>query len=132
MKMEKQHLIKNEKSTDFTDLTRMTYHTIKAIFSYRARITQIIEMLRVSFGIDEFQIYDPRLMRNGEFNSYLLDFQQDFMAGKDVDFTELYEAIIKAGDFLSSERRLFELGNVEERLWGILLAIRDQEIVHKI
>ncbi len=82
-------------------------------------------MLRDAFGIKEFALHDPRTVRQLELQSWLLDRQIEFMNGEDVDFTEIYEALMIASDFIRSERINFELGNVEERLWGIFWTIID-------
>ena len=125
--MKKQRLIVNKNNRNFTDPVRVTYHTIRQSFGYNARISQLIEMIRVALGIEEFEAYDPNVIENAKLESYMMDKQIQFMAGEDVDFSEIYESIIKAGNFLTSEKRLFEQENIEERLWGIMLAITDPE-----
>jgi Na+/citrate or Na+/malate symporter len=89
-------------------------------------------MLRYSLGLKEFQLYDSYQISNGQFESYCIDKLKDFMDGKDVDFTELYEAILIAGDFLESEKKLLKKSDIEERLWAIYLAIIDQDNKHNI
>lgn len=121
----KEHFIKNKNSNDFTETCKAVYHIVNSKYGYTARITDIFEMLKIAFGITEWGALDYRLMRNGQIQSYLMDRQQDWMSGKDVDFTDMYNALVTSGDFLGSEKRIFELGLVEERLWGIMLAICD-------
>lgn len=129
---EEEHFLRNNKSTDFTNTVRSVYNLIVEKFSYKARISQLIEMLRESLGLKEFEIYDSRMVNNSAFESFCMDLQYDFMNGKDVDFTELYDAILKSGDFLNSEIRMFEKCEMEERLWAIFLAITDPGNKHNI
>lgn len=123
------HFIRNKNSRDYTDTVKSVFNMIKDKYSYKARISQLVDMLRESLGIDEFEIYDNRLMQNGTFDAYCMDTMSDFIKGEDVDFTDLYEAILISGDFLKTEKKILEKCNVEERLWAILLAISSPEII---
>ena len=61
-----------------------------------------------------------------------MDRQLEWMKGEEVDLTEIYEAILTTGDFTSNEKRLFQVGKPEERIWGILLAITDPTNINNI
>lgn len=128
----KEHFIKNTQDNDYSEAVRSVYNSIRQRYSYKARISQLVDMLRYSLGLKEFQLYDSYQISNGQFESYCIDKLKDFMDGKDVDFTELYEAILMAGDFLESEKKLLKKSDIEERLWAIYLAIIDQDNKHNI
>ena len=122
-----EHLIKNVKDTDYTDLVRKTYHLVVDNYGYSIRITRLIELLETALGSLKFRIIDHKLMRGSEFESHLLDVQYDFINGKDIDFNELYNYLVENADFLESEKRIMRLGKIEEVLWGILLAVIDPQ-----
>ena len=122
-----EHLIKNVKDTDYTDLVRKTYHLVVDNYGYSIRITRLIELLETALGNLKFRIIDHKLMRGSEFESHLLDVQYDFINGKDIDFNELYSYLVENVDFLESEKRIMRLGKIEEILWGILLAVIDPQ-----
>ena len=122
-----EHLIKNVKDTDYTDLVRKTYHLVVDNYGYSIRITRLIELLETALGSLKFRIIDHKLMRGSEFESHLLDVQYDFINGKDIDFNELYNYLVENADFLESEKRIMRLGKIEEILWGILLAVIDPQ-----
>ena len=122
-----EHLIKNVKDTDYTDLVRKTYHLVVDNYGYSIRITRLIELLETALGSLKFRIIDHKLMRGSEFESHLLDVQYDFINGKDIDFNELYSYLVENVDFLESEKRIMRLGKIEEVLWGILLAVIDPQ-----
>ena len=122
-----EHLIKNVKDTDYTDLVRKTYHLVVDNYGYSIRITRLIELLETALGNLKFRIIDHKLMRGSEFESHLLDVQYDFINGKDIDFNELYNYLVENADFLESEKRIMRLGKIEEILWGILLAVIDPQ-----
>lgn len=82
-------------------------------------------MLKYSFGVNEWSSDQQRELGSAGFMSYLVDQMIKFKEGKPVDFTEVYESILRVGDFVSSEQRMFELGDIEERLWAIFLVIDD-------
>ena len=122
-----EHLIKNVKDTDYTDLVRKTYHLVVDSYGYSIRITRLVELLETALGNLKFRIIDHKLMRGSEFESHLLDIQYDFINGKDIDFNELYNYLVENADFLESEKRIMRLGKIEEVLWGILLAVIDPQ-----
>lgn len=99
---------------------------LKNKFGPGLRITRMFELLRFVFNIKEFLLIDDQLVQNGNFDSWLLDRQIDWQAGKSVDFSEVYKAILTAGDFLAREKIQFEEGNIEEKLWAIFLAVSNK------
>lgn len=117
--------IKTNQDKEFTDGLRFTYHLVNSHFGTTARISNIFEMFRIAFSIDEYSMLDTRDVQNATLESFLMDKQIDWMGGKPVDFKEVYDAIITSGEFSVSERRQFELGNAGEKLWAIFLAITD-------
>lgn len=120
--------IKNKKDTDYTDIVKHVYRLITDRFGYSSRITDIWTMLKLAFDIEEFEAIEPKFYQNGPFESYLIDKQIEWQSGKDVDFSEIAESIINTGDFSVREKDLFRVGNIEERLWGIYLAVSDHNL----
>lgn len=121
-------LVKNKDCTDYTDVTKITYNLVRAKFGYSARIVNIWEILRAVLSIDEFEILTPELYNNASFEAYLIDRQVDWVNGKDVDFGEIYEAILTVGDFTATEKRTMMYERIEEILWGIFLAICNPDL----
>lgn len=120
--------IKTINDTDCTQTVQYVY--LKLIDKYRniARISDIFTLLRESFDIDEWIALDPNLLQNGNLESYLIDEQIEWMNNRPVDFDDIYRALLKAGDFVGSEKKKFEQGNVRERLWAIFLVITKPEL----
>lgn len=120
--------IRTIEDTDFTQTVRYTY--LKLISKYRnvARISDIFTLLRESFDIPEWILLDAREVQNGNFESYLIEKQQSWIRNEPINFTELYKALLTAGEFVISERRIFEQGNIEEILWAIFLVITKPEL----
>lgn len=121
-------LIKNKEDIDYTEIVKDTYSLIRSTLGYTARIINIWDILRLTLGIDEFEILMPEMYNNASFESYLVNKQIDWMEGRDVDFHEIYEAILTVGDFTSEEKRLMINRKLEEILWGIFLAICNPEL----
>lgn len=117
--------VKNKNDKDYTNTVKEVYKLLSAQFGYTARISNFWELLKNSLGIKEFEIFDPRLSNNGSFEAYLIDKQIDWQSGEDVDFSEIYEAILVTGTFSGSEKLLLSSSNLEERLWAIYLVICD-------
>ena len=46
--------------------------------------------------------------------------------GDEVNFTDIYDAILKVGDFTQSEKLTLDSCNIEERLLGIFLALSNE------
>lgn len=120
--------IKNKNDNDYTGVTKSVYHILADRFGYTARISDIWELLRYSFGVEEFELLNPRLYQNGMFESYLLDELIKWRNGEDVNFTDIYQAILTVGDFTGREKLMFDYGNIEERLWAIFLVICNPEM----
>lgn len=120
--------VKNNKSQDYTDTVKGLYKVLLDVEYCNLRVSNIWKLLATVLGLRSFEILDPRVNRNGQFEAFLMDKQIDFMNGKDVDFTEIYDAILIVGEFTSSERLLLESGDIEERLWAIFLALTDKTL----
>lgn len=114
---------KSKYDRDYTDTVKAVHQLLSSKYGYTARISNIFELLKESFGLKEFEILDTRTCNNGLLESFLIDKQKDWLDGKKVNFSDIYEAILKEGDFTISEKLLFNTGNVEERLWAIFLTI---------
>lgn len=121
-------LIKNKENVDYTEIVKNTYSLVRSTLGYTARIINIWDILKLTLDIDEFEILMPELYNNASFESYLVNKQIDWMEGRDVDFHEIYEAILTVGDFTSEEKRLMINRKLEEILWGIFLAICNPEL----
>lgn len=121
-------LVKNKDCTDYTEVTKITYNLVRAKFGYSARIVNIWEILKSVLSIEEFEILTPELYNNASFESYLMERQIDWLNGKDIDFGEIYEAILTVGDFTATEKRTMVYERIEEILWGIFLAICNPDL----
>lgn len=121
-------LVKNKNDNDYTEIVKSVYHLLSNEFGYLARISDIWLLLARSFNIKEFELIDTRQYQNGQFESYLIDRLIDWKHGKDVNFSEITDAIKTVGDFTSSEKLMFEHGNIDERLWAIYLLIDSPEL----
>lgn len=128
MSENKKDFIRTINDTDFTQTVKYTY--LKLIDKYRnvARITDIFTLLRGSLDIPEWILLDTREVQNGNFESYLIEKQQSWLRNEPINFTELYKALLTAGEFVISERRMFEQGNIEEILWAIFLVITKPDL----
>lgn len=120
--------IKNKSCSDYTDTCKQVYITLIEKYGYTIRISNIWQLLADSIGINKFEILEPKVYQNGSFESYLIARQIDWQNGKDVNFDDILDAIISTGDFTGSERMLLNSGDIEERLWGIYLAITDKTL----
>lgn len=124
MEEEKNQLIKSNKDIDFTPTTESTFNLLRWKYgAYAARISNIFQLLKDAFGIEEYEMLDPRVINNGVLDSYLMDRQVDWMSGKEINFNEIYNKILEVGEFSKTERDLFESGKIEERLWAIYLLV---------
>lgn len=115
--------IKTINDTDYTQTVQYVY--LKLIDKYRniARISDIFTLLRDAFDIDDWVALDPNILQNGTLESYLIDRQIEWMNGNPIDFNDIYQALLTASDFVASEIKIFEQGNIRERLWAIFLVI---------
>ena len=115
-------MIKNKENTDYTSSAVLVCNLIVEKYGYTARITRIWEMLRDSLSISEFEFLDFRNI-SPEFESYMVDKLIDWNTGKDVDFSQIKDAILTAGYFTGIEKLLLNQEDIEDRLWGIFLAV---------
>lgn len=120
--------IKTINDTDFTDVVRSVYKLLSEKYGYTARISDIFILLIDAFDIKEFLLLDFNNIRSIEFESWLVDIFIDWKNGRNVDFVQVYNAILEAGEFSINEKNLFTSGLVEERLWAIFLVIADPNI----
>ena len=118
-------LVKNKNDNDYTEIVKSVYHLLSNEFGYLARISDIWLLLARSFNLQKLELIDTTQYQNGEFESYLIDRLIDWKNGKDVNFTEISDAIKLVGDFTSDEKLMFEHGKIDERLWAIYLVICD-------
>lgn len=116
-------LIKNKNCTDYTGIVISVYKILSLKYGYTVRISDIFQLLKDSFGIKDFEIFDPMYCNIGQFESYLINELIDWQKGLDVDFSDIYRAILTIGDFTESEKDMFRYGNIEERLWAIYLVV---------
>ena len=121
-------LKKTINSTDYTDYVKSVYGELISKYSYTIRITRLYEMLKYLLFIDEYQSLDIKNTACSEFNSYLLDKCIEWKQGKEIDFGEIYQAMLINGDFTSSEKLIFKDSNIEELLWGIFLAVNSPDL----
>lgn len=119
-------MIKNKESNDFSSSAVLVCNLIVEKYGYTARITRIWELLQDALAIQEFELLDHREVKP-EFESYLVDRLIDWNTGKDVDFSLIKEAILLAGEFTGKEKLLLRQDDIEDRLWGIFLAISNPE-----
>ena len=115
-------MIKNKENTDYTSSAVLVCNLIVEKYGYTARITRLWEMLRDSLSISEFEVFDFRDI-SPEFESYLVDRLIDWNTGKDVDFSQIKDAILTVGYFTEIEKLLLKQEDIEDRLWGIFLAV---------
>lgn len=120
-------MVRNRYETDYTDQMKSIYNTLSSKFGYSARITDIWPLLLASIGKDEFEILDLRNYNNGGLEAYLIDTYVQWREGKGVDFSEVYNEILRVGDFTAEEKHL--LGEESENiLWAIYLDVLDPSL----
>lgn len=119
-------MIKNKESNDFSSSAALVCNLIVEKYGYTARITRIWELLQDALAIPKFELLDHREVKP-EFESYLVDRLIDWNTGKDVDFSLIKEAILLAGEFTGKEKLLLRQDDIEDRLWGIFLAVSNPE-----
>ena len=122
----KRYMKKSKENTDYTASAALVCNLIVEKYGYTARITRIWEMLADALAIKEFEFLDFKTVRP-EFESYLVDRLIDWNSGKEIDFTLIKEAILVAGDFTGLEKILLGQDDIEDRLWGIFLAVSNPE-----
>lgn len=116
-------MIKTKYSKDYTPTVISACTILSNNWRMNLRISDIWTLLKDVFLIEEFELLDPRVIMNGPLQSYLIEEQIKWMDGKEVDFHDIAEALMTAGDFTSFEKMLFADGKIEERLWAIMLMI---------
>ena len=121
-------IITNKYNTDYPETTVMVYRYLLPNNQYSARISNMFQLLAESFGLKNFEILDYRNIQNGPLVSWLMDRQIEWQKGEDVNLSEIYRALLIAGDFTSQERLMFETGSMEERIWAILLLITSPDL----
>jgi len=121
-------IITNKYNTNYPETTVMVYRYLLPNNQYSARISNMFQLLAESFGLKNFEILDYRNIQNGPLVSWLMDRQIEWQKGEDVNLSEIYRALLVAGDFTSQERLMFETGSMEERIWAILLLITSPDL----
>ena len=120
--------VKNASCTDYTDTVKYVYHLLRSTYGYNLRVINVWEYLRLCLSVEEFEILDLKLSNLASFESYMVDRQIDWMNGKDVDFSEIYDAIITVGEKKKKKKRLMREQQIEQILWGMFLAICSPEL----
>lgn len=91
-------------------------------YGVTARITRIWEFILDLLSKSEFDMMEIREV-NPLFESWIVDTLIDWNNGKDIDFTEIRESILRAGLFSPKEKQLLSQDEMDYMLWGIYLAI---------
>ena len=126
METEEQHLIKTIDDVDYTEAAKDSYNYLCHRFSpFNRKVTNILEMLKSYFQIDEWQGLNERDSMNGMYDSTITDRMIDFMNHRPVDFTKLVNLTMETYTFVGREKRAFVLGKIDEVMWGIFLSIVD-------
>ena len=123
---EQQHLIKTIDDVDYTEAAKDSYNYLCHRFSpFNRKVTNILEMLKSYFQVDEWQALNERNSMNGMYDSTITDRMIDFMNHRPVDFTKLVNLTMETYTFVGREKRAFVLGKIDEVMWGIFLSIVD-------
>jgi hypothetical protein len=126
METEEQHLIKTIDDVDYTEAAKDSYNYLCHRFSpFNRKVTNILEMLKSYFQVDEWQALNERDSMNGMYDSTITDRMIDFMNHRPVDFTKLVNLTMETYTFVGREKRAFVLGKIDEVMWGIFLSIVD-------
>lgn len=113
---------KNKNSTDFTPTVVSINNMIVEKYGVTARITRIWEFILDLLSKPEFDMMEIKEV-NPLFESWIVDTLIDWNNGKDIDFTEIRESILRAGLFSPKEKQLLSQDEMDYMLWGIYLAI---------
>lgn len=114
---------------NYTDIVKTNYKYLIYKYGYTLRISNLFELLKTSFAINEFELLDFKNSDiNSQFESYLMDEFINWKNGKVIDFSDIYRSIVTVGEFSKIELDIFEKGNIEEVLWSIFLAISNYNI----
>lgn len=115
--------IKNKYNKDYTEVTILVYKLLSLKYGYTIRISDIFQLIKDSFGINDFELFNPLYYNIGPFESYIMDELINWQQGIDINFSDIYRSILTIGDFTESEKDMFRYGNIEERLWAIYLSV---------
>ena len=118
--------VKNDLN-NLPDTAKNVYDRLKEKYGITARATRMFEMLKYAFQVDEWVALDERLVTNGPFEAYIIDRAYEFINEQEIETRDIYDAILKAGDFVQSEKRMFESGHIDEVIWAIFLAITNNK-----
>lgn len=114
---------------NYTDIVKTNYKYLIYKYGYTLRISNLFELLKTSFAINEFELLDFKNNDiNSQFESYLMDEFINWKNGKVIDFSDIYRSIVTVGEFSKRELDIFEKGNIEEVLWSIFLAISNHNV----
>lgn len=113
---------KNKNSTDFTPTVVSINNMIVEKYGVTARITRIWEFILDLLSKPEFDMMEIKEV-NPLFESWIVDTLIDWNNGKDIDFTEIRESILRAGLFSPKEKQLLSQDEMDYMLWGIYIAI---------
>ena len=119
---------KSKKDRDFSDITRMTYKVLNHKFGYTARIMDILNLIKESYGLKEFKILDFNNPDLRNFETYVIDQYIDWVKEKEIDFDNIEKAILSIGDFTEMEKLLLQSGDLQDRLWAIFLCLSDPNL----
>ena len=119
---------KSKKDRDFSDITRMTYKVLNYKFGYAARIMDILNLIKESYGLKEFKILDFNNPDLRNFETYVIDQYIDWVKEKEIDFDNIEKAILSIGDFTEMEKLLLQSGDLQDRLWAIFLCLSDPNL----
>ena len=113
---------KNKNSTDFTPTVVSINNMIVEKYGVTARITRIWEFILDLLSKPEFDMMEIREV-NPLFESWIVDTLIDWNKGKNIDFTEIRESILRAGIFSPREKQILSQDEMDYMLWGIYIAI---------
>lgn len=123
---------KTKNSRDYPLSTIFTYERLNKAYGQNARVSDIFNLWKLAYELEEFDLLDLKQIQAHEFLSYFMDKIIEWNQGKEVDLLGLYKDLLEAGEFSLSERRLFELGEPENKMWAVILAITDPTNKNKI
>jgi len=124
----KEDYIRTKYDQDYTDTIRAIYTKIVNRFGSLARITNFLDLVKFSYDIKEWALFDATRWQRGDFTSYLIGVCQSFFNGEPVNFSQLYRDICSIGEFTVIEKKMMADNNIEETMRAIFLAIMDPSI----
>jgi len=116
----------NKNKADYSVPAILVNNEIVRKYGYTARITRFWEFLADAILIPKFEILDLTTI-HPDFESYIVDRYIDWVNGKDIELKEIQEAILVAGDFTQNEKLLLKDKEIEDKLWGIFLAVSNPD-----